>query len=203
MNPSSGQSSLDYLNQIAPQAPKKKVFELNIKNVLIISTILVVFVTILSLIVPALSGGKAESWQRLSLRIGTTASITDSARPYIKDSSLRSLNSDLKLSLTSAQRDIAPLLPSYGIDPNKMSDKIIAQEDGKLLVSALDEGRLNAMYDSTYAREMTYQVSTLLTLLQQLHSSTSGEKSKEYLETTYNNILPTYELLEKYSSTNE
>lgn len=210
MNPQNGQNSLDYLNQIAPQAPKRKAFELNIKSVLIIGAALVVLVLLLTLVVKLAGSGGKEPWQRLSYRINTTAQVSEDARLYIKDSRLQQINSNLKLALTGAQRDMPDRLAAVGIvTPEKPPKKappptaLELEEDGSSLKLALDNGRLNAVYDSTYAREMTYQLSTLLSLIEQMHKKSSSEAAKEYLQSNYNNILPSYQELEQYSTANE
>jgi len=67
----------------------------------------------------------------------------------------------------------------------------------------LEVGRLNAKFDSTYAREMTYQVATILALLQQLYSAGAGPQTQAFLKTAYNNLEPTYTALSKLSASNE
>lgn len=202
MNPPNGQAPLDYLNQIAPQAPKRQLFELNLRTVITGAVILIILVIIISLISGAIAGARKEPWQQLSARLNATAAVTDDAASKIKSSQLRSSNSDLKLYLTNTQRDLAAYLTRLDIDPKKLPASIVAKESATELLADLEDGRLNAKYDTTYAREMGYQTATLVALLQQLISSTSGT-SKAFLQTAYDNLYPTYKAIADFNTTNE
>ena len=57
----------------------------------------------------------------------------------------------------------------------------------------LEDARLNAVFDRTYAREMEYQLATLLALMERVYSSTSSSSLKEYLEESYDNLEPLHE----------
>lgn len=202
MNPSNGQVPLDYLDQIAPQAPKKPVFELNLKTVLFGGAILILLVIILSMAVGGLSGGKKAAWERLSARLDATAAIADDATSKLKSGQLRTSNTELKLFITNTKRDITDQLTTHKVDPEKISAKILAEESTEETLASLEDGRLNAKYDTTYAREMGYQLATLLALLSQLSSSSSGD-TQVFLQTAYDNLSPTYEAIESFSTANE
>ncbi len=201
MNPTNEPSSLDYLNQIAPQQPKRPVFELNMRNVIIGGIILVVAVILLSVITSLFSGGQKESWHRLNARLATTATVVDEAGSNVKNSQLRMLNSDLKLQLANIRRDLPDVLSQLNVSAEPTAS-IIAQESSEEMDARLEDGRLNAKFDSTYAREMTYQLAILLTHIEQLASSSSGG-AEEFLVSAYNNLLPTYEGFQDFSTANE
>ena len=203
MNPQNGQTSLDYLNQIAPQAPKKAPFTLNMRTVLLGGVLAVILIIILATIGGALSGARTEPWQRLSARLEATAVLVDSSTDVIKNSQLRSYNSDLKLYITNTQRDLEKPLTTLGINSEKLSKSIVASESSEEMGARLEDGRLNAKYDSTYSREMSYQLATILALLQQLYGSNVSSETKTSLEDMYNNLLPTYKAISEFSASNE
>ena len=71
------------------------------------------------------------------------------------------------------------------------------------MTERLEDGRLNAKYDSTYAREMSYQTATLLALINQLYKSSALPATKTYLKGAYENLEPTYKALSAFSASNE
>jgi predicted outer membrane protein len=189
----------DYLNQIAPQGPKKSLFRFGIKQMIIIGVALIVLVSVLALAVGAASGGKREPLQRLSARLTATETIAVDAQTNLKSSKLRSLNSNLKLYMTNTNRDIAAPLLTAGVSAAKIDKSIIASESTAELASRLEDARLNGVYDATYAREMTYQLGTLLTLMNQIYGSSSNAELKTFLKTSYDNLKPTQESFANYS----
>lgn len=203
MNPQNEQTPLDYLNQIAPEAPKKPLFALNIRTVLFGALAAVVLIIIMAVIGGALTSAQKEPWERFSARLSATATVVDSSSGKIKNSQLRSLNSDIKLYITNTQRDLATPLTKLEIIPSKISPKVVAQETGTGMTERLEDGRLNAKYDSTYAREMSYQLATILSLLQELYASSSSADTRTFLETAYNNLKPTHDAVASFSASNE
>lgn len=203
MNPQNGQTPLDYLNQIAPQSPKKLPFALNLRTVIIGGVAAVILIIILAAVGGALSGGNKEPWQRFSARLDATTAVVDGASSHIKNSQLRSINSDLKLYLTNTKRAIATPLENLDVNPQKIPKSITTEEQGTGITERLEDGRLNARYDSTYAREMTYQVATILSLLQKLYNTNVGPQTKALLKNAYDNLLPTYNTLSEFNTTTE
>jgi hypothetical protein len=203
MNPQNGQTSLDYLNQITPQAPKKPVFVLNLRTVIIGGLIVLVLIIILANVGSSMVNARKEPWQRLSARLAATAVIVDGSTAKIKNSQLRSLNSDLKLYITNTQRSMADPLKALDISAAKLPASITASESSVKMAQRLEDGRLNAKYDSTYAREMTYQLANLLAVLKQIYASNISAQTKTTVEGWYNNLLPTYTTVSEFSASNE
>jgi len=199
MNPQNGQTPVDYLNQIAPQAPKKPLFQLSIGKVVIIGLVLIAIVIILSVVMGALNSDKKEPWQQLSARLDTTSTLSSGATPHIKSSQLRSLNSDLTLYLTNTTRDLSDILEAKEIQTSKIPPSIIDSESGDAIVAELEDARLNNVYDITYAREMSYQLSRLVSLLEHMLNSAQGT-AKEFLSTALENIKPLYTSIQNYSA---
>lgn len=203
MNPDNGQTPLDYLNEISPEAPKKPIFRLNLRTIIIGAIILLILVIILVNVSSAIGNASKAPWQQFSARLTATAEIVDSSSDKIKNSQLRSLNSDLKLYITNTQRDLAKPLGELGINPERLPDSILKKESNEDMMTRLEDGRLNAKYDSTYAREMSYQLATLLALLQQLYKTNVGPQTKQFLNDAYSNLGPTYEAIADFSASNE
>lgn len=203
MNPPNGQTPLDYLNQIAPQAPKQKKFGLNLRTVLIGGIILVVLVIILSIAAGAIVNSRKDPWQQLSARLTTTKGIVDDASKKLKNSQIRSANSDLKLYLTNTQRDLTPQLTELNIKTDALSDSIVAEEKRTAMIKRLEDARLNAKFDSTYAREMNYQLSTLLALYQKMYAAGGTTSQRTYLKSAYDNLAPIHQSIADFSASNE
>jgi len=202
MNPH-GQVPLDYLNQIAPKAPKKPLFSLNKYSIIFAILAIITLIIIISSVGGALSSSSKEPWQRMAARLDVTTAVANGATGNLKSSELRSLNSDLKLYLANTQRDLATPFSELGIEVKKIPTNIVKDENATGITTRLENGRLNARYDSTYAREMTYQTATILSQLQTLYSSNVGPKTKAVVKTAYDNLLPTYTSLSEFNASNE
>lgn len=201
--PPRGNTSLDYLNEIAPSSTKKPLFEMNLKTIIIGAVGAIILIIIISAIAGSLGGGKKEPWQRLSARLTATYAVVDKAGVNIKNSQLRSLNGNVKIFITNTQRDLGPTLARLEVDTKKIPASITTSENGTGMDTRLEDGRLNAKYDSTYVREMTYQLSRILSLLKQLYTSSGNATTKEFLQTTYNSLEPTYKAISEFSASNE
>lgn len=195
------QYSIDYLNQIAPQqqktAPNKL---LVIVGILVILLIVTFAVTGLSRMGGASSGTKLQT---LAARLATLQDIAEDARPNIKNNQLRATNSSLNLHLANANRDIAEPLSTNGINIKKLDKSIVAREDGSKLAGTLEDARLNAIYDRTYAREMGYQLNTTLLLMDDIAQSTNSKSLDAFISTTKANLEPIEQQLDGFiDSTN-
>lgn len=199
MNPPTGQTPLDYLNNIAPQAPKKAPLTLNLRTVIIGGALLIGIVIALVAIVNLMGGGSKQSWGRLNARLGATAEITENAGALIKDSQLRSLNSTVKLSIANTRRDLENTFVSFDVTTEKLSSKITEEEASAPILERLEDARLNARYDAAYVREMSYQLATILSLIGELYESSSTE-TQEVLETAYDSLEPLKKSLDSYST---
>jgi hypothetical protein len=203
MNPPNGQTPLDYLNQIAPVTPKRPRFELNKRTILFGAGIAVVFVILLAIVVNVIGSSRTAPWQQLSARLATTHGVAVDATSKLKNSQIRSANSNLGIYLTNTRRDLTAPLALKNIDPEKLPESVTINEADALMIQRLEDARLNAKYDSTYAREMSYKLSTILSLYQELFNSTGDPNTKLFLETAYNNLLPIQETFANFSASNE
>jgi len=193
----------NYLDQIAPQAAKRSFVLGRTPLIILIVILAIVIVGILAAVANQIGASRTQPWERLAARLATTSEIAASSEGKIKNSQLRSTNSNVKISLTNTQRDLATPLTTIGINSEKLTPSVVSSESGKEMLARLEDARLNAKYDSTYAREMSFQLANLLTLLRQLYSSSSNVANKSFLQTTYDNFAPVQKSLSEFSASNE
>lgn len=193
------QYSIDYLNQIAPKAPKKP---LN-NRILILAAgggiLLILIVGILSL----LGGGSTPTtnMETLSARLTTLTKITTDSQKNIKSNQLNGINSNLNIFLTNADHDIITPLKNNGIDPANIDKTITAAENGSALTAKLDDARLNAVFDRTYAHEMSYQLATVHALMQSIYNATKSGSMKSFLQTSDTNLSTIKKQLDDFYAT--
>jgi predicted outer membrane protein len=202
MNPQQ-QLPPNYLDEIAPQAVKRSFVIGKTRLIILIGILAVIVLCILVAVANQIGASRTQPWERLTARLTTTSKIADSSEGKIKNSQLRSINSSVKISLTNTQRDLVKPLTTIGIKSEKLNPSIVRSESSEKMLARLEDARLNAKYDSTYAREMSFQLANLLTLLQQLYSSSSNVANKSFLQTTYNNFAPVQKSLAEFSASNE
>jgi len=198
--PPQTQYPIDYLNQIAPQDKKPGMD--NKKFLLFVGGGLLLAIIVGVLAFSSGGGGPTEKMETLAARLKTLQSISSKAQTNIKSSSLRSTNSSLTLLLTNANRDIADPLETNGVNVLKLDKKIVAKEDGKAVSDKLEDARLNAVFDRTYAREMSYQLDTVKALMKDIYSKTKSKSLKTFLDSTNNNLSPINKQLEKFNAAN-
>ena len=192
--------TVDYLNQISPQAPKKGF--LGKKEIIITAVLagLVLVVVILALAINA--GGSSDPNKQLAARLISTQTIVEGSQVKLKSTELRTLNSNLNIYLTNTNRDIVEPLAAVKIDIEKIDKSILAAEAGTDITNRLEDARLNATFDRTYAREISYQLETIGALMRQLYTSTNSVTYKAFLDNAYNNLLPTQKAFEAFNATN-
>ena len=203
MNPDQQKQALgvDYLNNIAAQ-PVKKIRLSRLQLVIggAILTVAVFLITVLA--VAALSGKSDQPLQRLAARLQTTEKIVAGAQSKLKSTELRTLNSNLKIFLTNTNRDITAPLADENINIAKLEKTIVTAEAGTDITDRLEDARLNAVYDRTYARELSYQLEKITTLIEQIKSSTSSQSLKTFLDNASLNLRPTQKALAEFNAAN-
>jgi len=193
--------SIDYLNEIAPQPQKKGMGNRMFFLIIGIGVILAAIVGILTLFNGA--NGPTQKMQTLAARLTTLQDIADKAQKNIKSGPLRNTNSNLSITLTNTNRDIVDPLSKNGVDVKKIDKNITTKENGDALRSTLEDARLNAVFDRTYAREMNYQLETLTALMKEIYGSTGSESLKTFLDTTNKNLTPIKKELATFNSATE
>ncbi|MDN5275260.1 MAG: hypothetical protein JWP06_1161 [Candidatus Saccharibacteria bacterium] len=188
LTPNQSKYSIDYLNQIAPQEKKpglgNKLFLFIIGGGLLLAIIVGIFA------LTSNSNGPTQKMQTLAARLTTLKTISDKAQKNIKSGDLRSSNSSLSVFLTGANHDIVTPFANNGVDIKKIDKTILAKEAGTDLTNKLEDARLNAVYDRTYASEMGYQLQTVAALMKDIYTNTKSKSLKDFLVTTDNNLTP-------------
>jgi hypothetical protein len=197
-NPSQTPYSIDYLNQIAPQQKKPGVS--NKLFLMVIGGGLLLAVIIGILMLSSSASGPTKKIQTLAARLTTLQTISDKAQKNIKSGDLRSTNSSLTIFLTNANRDMVEPLKKNGVDVKKIDKSITAKEAGTDLTKTLEDARLNAVYDRTYAREMGYQLDTVAALMKDILESSNSKSLKEFLISTDANLLPLKKQFKEFSA---
>lgn len=192
MYPSSNQNPQqnpgDYLNQIATTSPSK--MDVLRNNPILMLGVVAGLLLVIVLLGGLIFSGKSKSTEQLAAQLTITESTVEDASSKIKGSSLRALNSNLKLFLTNTIRDITPILEKDNVKIKNLSKTLLAKESDAELLSRLEDARLNAIYDRTYAREMAYKIETLMTLMQQINVKTTNKDLKTILTDAKNSLEP-------------
>ncbi len=184
------QHPIDYLDSIAA-TPKKPASAVNDKlffGAIIGAVIVIIFVGILAFL--NIGSGNTVNLSRLSARLTNLQKISDDSKVKIVSSSLRATNINLALALTNANRDFPEILTAHGIDPKKISSSITDEENTDELAERLEDARLNGIFDRTYAREMSYELETLLVLIGQLEEKAKDDTEEEFLAGLRSNLEP-------------
>ena len=192
---------IDYLNQIAP-APQKPGLNKASLAVVIIGILLVLALVVGFLMF--ISGGSSSpkvTTQTLAARLQATQEVSDKSQVNIKSSELRGINSTLKVILTNANRDITAPLAANSIDIKKLDKTIVAKEKADSITADLEDARLNAVFDDTYAREMSFKLTTISILMDQINSKTNSPTMKDYLLKTKTDLQPITQQLDEFNST--
>lgn len=152
----------DYLDQIAPPPAGPKLMGGNFMWILI--GLAVVFMFAVGLLTLTSGGNNTATAQSVYLRVENLGTVSDNYRRYLKSTKLTTANTNLKIFLSNARRDITDPLVQNGVDLAKISketkDKEVAAADE--ITAKLEDARLNAILDRTYAREMAYQTQLLI-----------------------------------------
>ena len=199
-NQNQQQYSVDYLNEIAskPQKPgmSSKLF------LIIVGGGLLVAIVVGILALSGGGGGPKEQMQTLAARLQTLQTVSSDSQKTIRSGDLRSTNSNLAIFLANANRDIVTPLAANSIDIKKLDKELLAKESGEELKKTLEDARLNAIFDRTYAREMAFQLDTVAALMQEIYANTKSKSLKEFLLNTDKNLQPIKKQLTEFNAAN-
>lgn len=191
----------DYLDQIAAPSSVKTVNPLILWG--LIGGLLIAVVAVVLGVSSMNSGPSASSLTSVAARLSNLKAVTDDAQGKIQNSDLRTLNSSLTLSLANTNRDLTEPLKAQEINlKNKKNETVIATtKDLEELRGRLEDARLNAVYDRTYAREVLYELRTLRSDMEVLYKKTRSDELKSILSTADSNFLPVVEGLSNFNET--
>ncbi len=188
----------DYLDQIAPQHIKHSGPVFSIRNLVIAAVIIIFGLTFGTMVL----SGIPKNTEILAARLTATKDVSEKATNNIRNTQLRAVNGNLKLLLTNTLRDIKPLLAKVDVDISELSPSIVADEATTELEAKLEDARLNAVYDRAYAREMSYKLETILSLMKQTYKNTSNSELKTFLNDAYENLQKIQQSFADFNATN-
>ncbi len=177
---------VNYLSQISVVEDKK--FNFAQKKPMLIGIFAIICI-VLAIIISILPKNVSPMTQ-LAARLVATNEVAVSSSANIKSSRLRSINSNLKMYFTNTTREIKPLLIKNDINIDKLGSSATSKESTTKMMENLEDARLNGVYDRTYAREMAYKLSTIITLYKQIYKNTGDKALKTYLTTAQTDISP-------------
>lgn len=189
--------SIDYLNQIAPQKPKKSLGGPFLK--IFVGLGIVAVIVIIVGVVLNMQAVQAPSMTLLAARLSATEKIVNDSQNDLTSGRLRTANSNLSLYLTNITRDLDPLLASDGHSMSKLPSSVVEAESTEDLSTKLENDRLLGVFDSSYSREMSYKLQTIIYLISQLQESTTGDRL-EFLNKARNDLEPIQNELANYTS---
>ncbi len=205
-------NNMDYLNQISgannPQPQKQSIGGLFSKKFLYIIgglLILAILLIILGSIIGKSSNKDKDLMDRINLRITNLGTITQEYGRTTKSSSLRSVNASLYSVLNNTSATFTPVYNEKYITEgeNVISPTIQQEEDehATSLRNSLNNAKINGLLDRTYAREITLEISLLLSLESEAIERTKYQEIKDVLNDSYTNLNNVYTKFYAYSDT--
>lgn len=193
------QYSIDYLNQIAPQQQRPGLG--NKMYILLVGGGLLVALLVFVLALTSSGSGPTKNMQTFAARVQTLEKIVSNAQKNIRSNDLRGTNSNLSLFLVNADQGMTTPLENNSIKVKNLDKTIVSAESGDALTAKLKDAYLNAVFDRTYAREMSYQLSTLETLMKSIYKSTNSKSLKGFLQTTDDSLVPIKKQFDSFNET--
>lgn len=189
----------DYLDQIAAPQPVKTLNPIVLWG--LIGGVLLLVVIVVMAVMNGSKGDTSSSLTGVAARFNNLQSVAEDAQENLQSSELRTLNSSLALSLTNSNRDLADPLKAQDIKLKDKKNRTITASASEFeeLSTRLEDARLNAVFDRTYAREMTYQLKTLRSDMAVLYEKSKSKSLKTALETADTNLKP---LVEGFEASN-
>ncbi len=189
MQPNNQPFATNYLDTIATAPVQKKL------NPFVLWGLMIAVVAVLFIVVTVLLNSGGTSTDKLTtvgVKLASLEEVSTLAQPTLKSSELRTVNSSLTLVLTNSNRDIEPSLTAAKIKvKDAKSTRIIAlNTETEELNKRLEDARLNGVFDSTYAREMSFYIKTVRAEISTLYNSTKSASLKTALEKTDKNLAP-------------
>lgn len=183
------QYSADYLDQIAPPKSGPTLFSGNFTWIIV--GLAVLFMFAVGILVLNNGGNNTVTAQTAYMRIDSLILITNNYRRYLKSSSLSSTNSNYKIFLTGALHDLVDPLAKNGVATNKLDKDLKTKEKASAteITSKLEDARLNAILDRSYAREMAYQSNLLLEMYKKMLKN-KGPGIADNAKKTISNLEP-------------
>lgn len=193
---------IDYLNQISPAEQQR-----GPSSRLMIIALVVGVLAVITFIFILFSGGGSSSLDSqatsLDARLTTLKTIVDAQHKTIRENDLRSANSSLSVFLSSAQSELKAPLSGISSKVGKSDKKQSAAEKAYAdkLTATFTDAALAGTFDRVYAREMTYQIDILVSIMQDIYDKTKNKSLQTILEKTDNSIQPIKKVYSEFAAT--
>ncbi len=168
--------STEFLNQLNNKPPSK--FSQNKFLYLVGGGIGIIILTLIGILI--LSNQKTVTTNSLLIQTEQVAKIVKKYHKDLEDNQLRSVDSNLQLSLTNYIRD----LNKYKNKDEKTTEK----PDDSAIYDQLDDASLNALLDRNYTQIMIFELDKLMIETDKLYRRSKKSDIKEILKTNYTNI---------------
>lgn len=182
--------SIDYLNEIS--GPQKNTG--GPSSIVMIIAMVVGLLALVGFAVFMFTRQPSAQQDALQLhqRLTTLQEVADDQQKHLKSSDLRTTNSSYLLFLANALQEYNEPLGNIGVDPEKVSKSQAAKESAYKteLEDKLEDARLNAVLDRTYARDMAYELSVVRSMMNTLYGKTRSNSTKEFLQASDGNLTP-------------
>lgn len=202
VQPNQPQYSIDYLNQIAPKRKGPGVSNKLFFGVIGLGLILVIIFAIV-LISSAHGPSQKVQMETMAARFQALQSITDNAGQNISDDNLQSINANLDTELTNINQQIVTPLKNNGINAKGLPRNIVKAQALTDTTSKLTDAKLNAVYDRTYANEMSFQLSELFILMREINNGTHSRSMRAFIQTATSNLQPIDTQLSNFTDAND
>ena len=191
---------MDYLNEIAPQAPPAQINKFAMIG-LIIGVLVLAFGAL-----AFLNGGQpnyTQEAQATYARIETLQAATKEHQSHLTENELSSMNATLTTSLGSMASELETTMKEAKIKTQlsgKEKEKEKAYADN--LTSTLEDAYLTGTLDRVYARQMSYQLNILKSQLQKLRNASGNRKAiKDFYNTNSKTIDAATKSFNDFTST--
>lgn len=193
MQPKEYEYPIDYLEEIST-APKKSKFSGDDKTFFIV-IILALIIAIAAGLIFFLSSrsSSADYVVRLNARTRNLQSITESSHGKITSSDLRGTNANLNLALVEMRRGVSQQIANHKIVMAEVDPTLATRERLSDLSEKLEEARINATFDRIYAREMSYELASMIALLKQTRSHSNNQSLINFTIEAEQKMLPLQE----------
>ena len=205
-------NNADYLNQISAtnRSTKASAGGLNIKNPkILIAGLAAAFIIAIAMILSSVFGSVGNKERDLVDQISfRTTYLMESVKKYnnlVKDSTLRSMGTSLNAILLEVdQETTATLKNDFNADKKKPRDsKTEPNEKAHIekLNETLEKARLNGLLDRYYSREISYEISLLVSLMSECVSRTKKPQLTENLNQSITNLSSIQTRMSDYYTT--
>lgn len=167
----------------------------NWQRALLVAVGLIGGIMIIGLLVDVLSPKSTNITQRLLYRFDALTTLTNSARPNIKDNNLSKVNADLSLMLNGDNTAIKKVTPVVKMDAELTAIKKV--ETDATTTDKLKTALVNGSFDTAYKKVLIQKLEATSSLITEVSSKTSSSTLKKALATAYDHMNTYYIQIKK------